>query len=133
MEITKVSIWWTIISCIIIWLITASCVTNDRRADDIPGRRDLEIIGQLEAEFDEFDRRIGRIEETAGDIGSEVDRLTKLFAEYTRCVQQLRSTVAEYKSRFTEETEASEKANFDPYDTSDLFRKYSDSNDSSSR
>lgn len=99
MEITKISVWWTIISCIIIWLITASCVTDDRRADDIPGRRDLELVGQLEAEFSEFDRRIDRIEKTSGDIASDIDRIRELFAEYTRCIQQLRQRITEYKEQ----------------------------------
>lgn len=117
------AIWITIVAVLLTWFFT-SCVTNDRRADDDLGRRDMALIGQLEAQFDEFDRRISRIEETAGDITTDIDRVRDLFIEYTRLVQQLRSTVAIHKIRLTEETETSEKAELDSGDTSDLFRKY---------
>lgn len=99
--------WAVVIICMWSTLIFASCVTNYRRTDDAIGRGNLELIGRLEAQFDEFDRRIGRIEDTASDITSDIDRIRDLFAEYTRCVQRLRSTVAEYKNKFGEEAETS--------------------------
>lgn len=131
MEKYQVNIWVFIGVIILVWLFTASCVTNDKRTDDSVGRRDMALIGQLEAQLNEFDRRIERIEKTSSDISSDIDRLRELFIEYTRYVQQLRSTITNYKNKFGEETSASEKANYDPYDISDLFLKCEDNHNNS--
>lgn len=118
----NISIWWLIIGIIFAWAIS-SCCSNYRRADDSIGRRDLELIGELQAEFAEFDRRVERLEETAGNISGDIDRTIKLFGEYSRLVQQLRKRLADYENKTRSAEEQDEKANYDPYDTSDLFRK----------
>lgn len=127
---TNISIWCLIVGVIFAWAIS-SCCSNYRRADDIPGRRDMALIGELQAEFAEFDRRVERLEETAGNIGTDIDRTIKLFGEYSRLVQQLRSRLAEYESQTRTAEEQDEKARLDSGDISVLFRRCEGTDDNS--
>lgn len=125
---TNISIWWLIVGVIFAWAIS-SCCSNYRRADDTPGRRNMELLGELQAEFAEFDRRVERLEETAGNLGTDIDRTIKLFGEYSRLVQQLRSRLAEYESQTRTAEEQDEKARLDSGDISGLFRRCEDTDD----
>lgn len=125
---TNISIWWLIVGVIFAWAIS-SCCSNYRRADDTVGRRDMELLGELQAEFAEFDRRVGQLERTAGDLGTDIDRTIKLFGEYSRLVQQLRKRLAEYEAKTGTAEEQDEKARLDAGDISGLFRRCEDTDD----
>lgn len=72
-----------------------ACIGTRVHVDGEDGRAVVAVCAKLESEFDEIARRIERVEATAGDLDSEIDRLNAVLREYIDGVRRLRATVSD--------------------------------------
>ena len=118
------AVWITIVAVLLTWLFTSCATTSIRDADIIAGNSST--IGRTQETVDSLDRtitdsreRVGDIIERSRKITDSISRLEYLFNCYESEVGRLLDEITKIRNQVAGETEASEKANFDPYDTSD--------------
>lgn len=129
MEITKIDFWYTIIACIVVWLLCSSCVTNGQLGED--GRNAIRTIARLEEQLTSIDRRIEDITTRAEDLEGNIELFEQSFRIYVDGVREMRAIIREYETKIERATDEDEKAKLDSGDISGLFRRCEDSDDSS--
>lgn len=115
------AIWITIVAVLLTWFFT-SCVTNGQLGED--GRNAIRTIARLEEQLSSIDRRIEDITTRAEDLEGNISLFEQSFRIYVDTVREMRAIIREYETKVERTTEQDEKTDFDPYDTTDLFRKY---------
>lgn len=108
----KISVWWFIIGCIVVWIVTSSCATC-RYTDEI-GAANQRILGQIESTIEEFERRVDHATELGTGIENEVERTRSLFRAYTAAVEQLRNELRKLQEQVERETKTSDETNSHP-------------------
>lgn len=129
MENYQINIWVFIGVIILVWILTASCVTNDRLGQN--GADAIRTITRLEEQLSSADRRIEEITARAEDLEGNIDLFEQQFRIYVDTVREIRAIIREYETKIERATDEDEKAKLNSGDISNLFLKCEDCDDNS--
>lgn len=96
--------WWLIVGCLVVWIVTSSCVTNGYLGES--GREAIRTVTRLEEQLSSIDRRLEEVTERAEDLEGNLRVFEQQFRIYVDGVREMRAIIREYETKVERATES---------------------------